>query len=162
MPWWNVETLCRWMFFIPRHITRTILIQTLILLIKVIQWSSASSYSLVKITKVCVMWFLFKYQNKMIHPPYPLPPVISSFQDLFVSHARHIFFKSCHRLRRAHFFKRMKFKIAFIQNWITFGIRVSTNQRSALFLHLFNPSFPSVQIFPLRLLQTLPCNFPLN
>ena len=28
-PWWNVENLCRWIFFVPKNITRIILLYTL-------------------------------------------------------------------------------------------------------------------------------------
>ena len=105
-PWWDIDTLCRWMFFVQKNITRIIQLCTLILLIKVVQWSSESSYLLVKITKLCVKWFLFIYKNKMRHPPFPLPRT-----RYFCHHCktasyptrRYCSHKAAHRLQRAKF-----------------------------------------------------------
>ena len=145
-PWWDVANLCRWVYLVPRCITRTypflpslkyLWLRALIpgpdemlkicadgyfsyrkilhasshstpyfLLIKVVKWSSKSSYLLVKITKLCVKWILFIYKNKMRHPPFPLHRVtnftiiVKIFENL--TRAGYILKSLSHCSPRAH------------------------------------------------------------
>ena len=153
---WNVETLCRWMFFVPKNVTRTIPLCTLLLLIKVVKWSSESSYLLVKIMKLCVKWFLFKYKNKMRHPPFPLQRTRYFYHHLKIASypTRAVTVQKAATASNAPNFKPFKFKHVY-PDLILLWHPLNHPIRNYLVPLLFKPSVPSIFPFSTSSSQTL-------